>query len=52
MVTELISIIKDLGFPIAAYLLMYKQNNTTLKQNTEALNKIKIVLAQLGGKNG
>ena len=36
-ITELIS---NVGFPIAAFLLMFWQNTKVIKKNTEAINNL------------
>jgi len=41
MIDGLITIIKDVGFPIAAFLLMFWLVNSTMKKQTEALEKLK-----------
>lgn len=48
MVNEAITVIKDLvsnvGFPILAFLLMYKQNkdlSSTIDENTKAINDLR-----------
>lgn len=33
-------IISNVGFPIAAFVMMYYMCNTTIKENTKALNEI------------
>lgn len=37
---EISSLIQQVGFPIAAFLLMWWQSNTTIKENTAAINKL------------
>ena len=37
---EIGTIIQQVGFPIAAFLLMWWQSNTTIKENTAAINKL------------
>lgn len=37
---EIIEIVQNLGFPIAAFFAMFYMCNTTIKANTEAINKI------------
>lgn len=37
---EISTIIQQVGFPIAAFLLMWWQSNTTIKENTEAITKL------------
>lgn len=42
--TEVVQIIKDVGFPIAAFLLMWYQSNTTIKECTQAINNLALHL--------
>lgn len=42
--TEVMQIIKDVGFPIAAFLLMWYQSNTTIKECTQAINNLALHL--------
>ncbi len=42
--TEVVQIIKDVGFPIAAFLLMWYQSNTTIKECTQAINNLTLHL--------
>lgn len=37
---EIGTIIQQVGFPIAAFLLMWWQSNTTIKENTAAIVKL------------
>ena len=37
--------IKTFGFPIVAFLLMFWQNTKIIGANTEALNKLSIIVA-------
>nr|DAH22219.1 MAG TPA: YvrJ protein family protein [Caudoviricetes sp.] len=37
---EISTIIQQVGFPIAAFLLMWWQSNTTIKENTAAIVKL------------
>ena len=37
---DVTTLIQSLGFPIVAFLLMFWQNNTTIKNNTDAINKL------------
>lgn len=37
---DIATLIQSVGFPIAAFLLMWYQSNTTIKDNTEAINKL------------
>lgn len=36
-----VQLINNVGFPICAFLLMYKQSNTTIKENTKAITDLK-----------
>lgn len=47
LLTELIS---NIGFPILAFLLMYRMANVTIKENTKALRDLKDCVG--GVKNG
>ena len=50
---EILNAISSVGFPIAACIYMMTVNNKTVKDNTEATNKMtavmEAVLARLGG---
>lgn len=37
---DIANLIQSVGFPIAAFLLMWYQSNTTIKENTAAINKM------------
>lgn len=37
---DIATLIQSVGFPIAAFLLMWYQSNTTIKDNTAAINKL------------
>lgn len=39
--------ISNVGFPIAAFLLMWYQCNTVVKENTAAITKMRIALDDL-----
>jgi uncharacterized membrane protein len=43
MTTEqaVVSAISNVGFPIVAFLLMYRMSRETIKENTEALQNLK-----------
>lgn len=41
-----VQLINNVGFPICAFLLMYKQSNTTIKENTRALTDLKNEIAK------
>lgn len=36
-----IQLISNVGFPIVAFLLMYNQSNTIIKENTKAITELK-----------
>ena len=36
-----IQLISNVGFPICAFLLMYNQSNTIIKENTKAITELK-----------
>ena len=36
-----IQLINNVGFPICAFLLMYNQSNTIIKENTKAITELK-----------
>ena len=38
--TEVVELVSNVGFPIAAFLLMWYQCNTTIAKNTEAMLKL------------
>lgn len=40
----IIDVITTVGFPIAAFLLLFWQSTTTIKENTHALNELLIYL--------
>lgn len=42
----LIQMISNVGFPIFAYLLMYNQSNTIIKENTNAITDLKNEIAK------
>jgi len=37
---DIVEMIKDLGFPICVFLLVWYQNENTLKNNTNAINDL------------
>lgn len=41
-----INLINNVGFPICAFLLMYKQSNTIIKENTKAITDLKNELSK------
>ena len=45
---DMVSMISNVGFPIAAFLLMYRMATSTMKENTEAIKNLTL---QLEGMN-
>lgn len=45
--TQLINIIQNVGFPIAAFGLMYRFATVTLTENTKAIKELAIALASM-----
>ena len=41
---DLVQIIQNVGFPIAAFCLMWYQSNTTIKECTQAINNLTLHL--------
>jgi hypothetical protein len=46
---ELTQLVSSVGFPIAAFLLMWRTHVTTLAKMTEALNKLREVVVAYHG---
>jgi len=44
---DLVSIVNSVGFPIAAFLLMFWQNTTIIKSNSEAMQEIKTAIQEI-----
>lgn len=44
---ELMQAISNVGFPIAAFLLMWYQCNTVVKENTAAITEMRLALDDL-----
>lgn len=42
-----IQLISNVGFPICAFLLMYKQSNDVIKENTVAIAELKAEIAKM-----
>lgn len=42
-----IQLISNVGFPICAFLLMYKQSNDVIKENTQVIMELKAEIANL-----
>lgn len=40
MESDFVQLISNVGFPIAAFCAMYYMCNTTIKENTKALNEL------------
>lgn len=45
--STVIQTISNVGFPIAAFLLMWYQCNTVVKENTEAITKMRLALDEI-----
>lgn len=43
-ITELVS---NLGFPIAAFLLVFYQSSVTIKENTKAVKELTIIIRSM-----
>lgn len=43
----IIQLISNVGFPICAFLLMYKQSNDVIKENTKAIAELKNEITNL-----
>lgn len=43
----IIQLISNVGFPICAFLLMYKQSNDVIKENTIAIAELKNEIAKM-----
>jgi len=41
---DMVSMISNVGFPIAAFLLMYRLATVTMKENTEAIKNLTLQL--------
>lgn len=46
-VNTVIQAISNVGFPIAAFMLMWYQCNTVVKENTAAITEMRIALDEL-----
>ncbi len=46
---EVVQLIKEVGFPIAAFLLMFWLVRTSIAENTRALNELRDVICEWGG---
>ena len=42
-----IQLISNVGFPICAFLLMYKQSNDVIKENTIAISELKTEITKI-----
>lgn len=49
-VNSVMQAVSNVGFPIAAFLLMWYQCNTVVKENTEAITKMRLALDDLKKK--
>ena len=41
---DFISMISNVGFPIAAFYLMFRMASTTIKENTEAIHNLSVMI--------
>ena len=46
----IIQLISNVGFPICAFLLMYKQSNDVIKENTIAISELKTEINKIKNK--
>lgn len=46
---ELVTLISNVGFPIAAFCAMFYMCNTTIKENTKALSQINLTISRFHG---
>lgn len=46
---EIITLISNVGFPIAAFCAMFYMCNTTIKENTKALTDINMTISKFHG---
>lgn len=47
MYEESIMLIREFGFPIVAFFLMYRMVDTTIKDNTNALHELRMVIKDM-----
>ena len=47
---EIITLISNVGFPIAAFCAMYYMCNTTIKENTKAISDCTTIIKIIRGK--
>lgn len=52
MIEEIIPIVEKLGFPIVAFILMYKMASDTIKENSQAINRLNESITRLCEKVG
>jgi hypothetical protein len=45
--TDFVGMVSNVGFPIAAFLLMYRLATKTMKENTEAIRDLRIQLESM-----
>lgn len=46
MPEEIVAFVNNTAFPIVAFLLMFYQSNTVIKENTAALNKLCLAIEE------
>ena len=47
---DISQLIANVGFPIAAFVMMFYMCNTTIKENTKALAEINLTISKFHGK--
>lgn len=47
---DVVTLISNVGFPIAAFLLMWYQSNTTIKECTKAITELTNHISHIDGK--
>lgn len=48
--SDISTLISNVGFPIAAFLLMFWQQQTTLKKHTESIDNLALVIEKLDAR--
>lgn len=47
---DVVTLISNVGFPIAAFLLMWYQSNTTIRECTKAITELTNHISHIDGK--
>jgi len=47
MAFDIVDLVKNLGFPVVAFLLMYRMTNNSIKENTNAIDRMGVLLEKL-----